>query len=137
MKKMNDAIYHSLCEKASKGNLQANPIRKLCWPVMLRQEYDLSHVSKQKRSELKDQIRKDINRSLYKYQHLRPRLFELVYIVFTTFPSLHYYQGFHDIAANILLVLGPKESEQALISLSKYWLRDFMLSNLDATVSLS
>ncbi|CCG84669.1 protein of unknown function [Taphrina deformans PYCC 5710] len=50
-------------------------------------------------------------------------------------PWLHYYQGYHDIAQLFYLVMG-NNAGPALESLSLFYLRDFMLSSLDPSMSM-
>jgi len=59
-------------------------------------------------------------------QHLALVITELL----THYPSLHYYQGFHDIASTFLLTLGPTLAKKCLPSLSLLFLRDYMSKSL-------
>ena len=51
-------------------------------------------------------------------------------------PWLNYYQGYHDIAQIILIVMGRTRSVEVLEALSYRFLRDFMLSTLQPSMSM-
>lgn len=48
---------------------------------------------------------------------------------------LHYFQGYHDIASVLLLVLGSSLAVEALERLSLLRIRDFMLDDLEAALA--
>lgn len=50
-------------------------------------------------------------------------------------PCLHYFQGFHDIAQVLLLVMGAKKAAPLLSRLSLLRIRDFMLPSMAASES--
>jgi len=66
---------------------------------------------------------------------LKDQLSDLIISVLRTHPSLSYFQGYHDIAQVLLLVLGPVASRPALARLSLLRIRDFMLPTLSGAVS--
>lgn len=133
-------------EAAASGGLEADCVRRMCWPLLLghpesgnKRSLELpaagSWRSGAENDRMREQIWKDVERSLAgDHQHLRPALHQLICACLEECPYLHYYQGFHDIAALMLLLLGRDRSLYALSALSRFWLRDYMLCNLDATV---
>lgn len=81
-----------------------------------------------------DQIKKDIDRSLWKYcdennlMEMRDKLELLVVSIFINVKdeegkSLHYYQGYHEIASVIILTCDEYEGYSILKKLSLYYLR--------------
>ncbi|ODV68188.1 hypothetical protein HYPBUDRAFT_138477 [Hyphopichia burtonii NRRL Y-1933] len=78
-------------------------------------------------------------------EELRKKLMSLIIKVLRKYPSLHYYQGYHDIASIILLVCydngqqsQPKVNEELafllLEKLSVFHLRDFMITDINLSV---
>ncbi|KAJ3310728.1 hypothetical protein HDV04_004684 [Boothiomyces sp. JEL0838] len=65
---------------------------------------------------------------------LRPVLLRSLLNIFQRFPFLHYYQGYHDICAIFLLVLGEKRSRKAIPAVSMLYLRDYMEKGFDGTM---
>jgi len=55
--------------------------------------------------------------------------------VLRRYPSLSYFQGYHDIAQVLLLVLGADNAPPAVARLSMLRIRDFMLPTLSAAIS--
>lgn len=51
-------------------------------------------------------------------------------------PWLYYYQGYHDIAQIVMIVMGRHEGPAALEAISVTFLRDFMLSTLAPSMSM-
>ncbi|KAI9099762.1 rab-GTPase-TBC domain-containing protein [Phlyctochytrium arcticum] len=93
------------------------------------------------------QVALDVNRSL---AHLLPkaavldddRLVEMrtelsgvILKVLSNHPYLHYYQGFHDVAAVLYLVLKPSRAAPCLESLALFFLRDFMTPTLTSAMA--
>jgi hypothetical protein len=66
---------------------------------------------------------------------LKQQLSDLIVSVLRTHPSLCYFQGYHDIAQVLLLVLGPEDSVEAVTRLSLLRIRDFMMSNLSSALT--
>jgi hypothetical protein len=66
---------------------------------------------------------------------LKDQLSTLIISVLRTHPALSYFQGYHDIAQVLLLVLGPDAARPALARLSLLRIRDFMLPTLGGAVS--
>lgn len=63
-------------------------------------------------------------------QHKKAVLFDLIVHVLRVNPMLHYFQGYHDIAQVLLLVLGDDAAFAAVSRLSLLRIRDYMLSSL-------
>ena len=69
---------------------------------------------------------------------LSSRKADLKAIIISTlrrYPFLNYFQGYHDIAQVILLVLGPDLATSALARLSLLRIRDYLLPSMRATVA--
>ena len=64
----------------------------------------------------------------------RKDLFEVIIPTLRRYPMLCYFQGFHDIAQVMLLVLGKKDATQATSYLSLLRIRDFMLPSLSPSL---
>lgn len=76
----------------------------------------------------REQVQKDVDRtSLTKEQ--KPLVVEKICTVLDNNPELHYYQGFHDVAA-------ISSSEQDLEELSLQCLRDFMTPTIEPTLKI-
>lgn len=65
----------------------------------------------------------------------KKELESLIVRVLRQYPWLHYYQGYHDIAQFVHLVLG-NAAEAGLAKISLIFLRDFMLSSLEPSMSM-
>ncbi|KAI8924969.1 rab-GTPase-TBC domain-containing protein [Entophlyctis helioformis] len=98
--------------------------------------------------DLVHQVGLDVNRSFVQFkeqisglarQHdmdsLRPALNRVILSVFRKYPWLSYYQGFHDVCAILLLVLGERLATRAAPNLALMWLRDFMEPSLATTMT--
>lgn len=66
---------------------------------------------------------------------LKDQLSNLIISLLRTHPSLAYFQGFHDVAQVLLLVLGPAAAQIALARMSLLRIRDFMLPTLAGAMS--
>lgn len=82
----------------------------------------------------------DIVRSLNAYpkglskrsrEALRSQLSKLIKRVLRSEPQLSYFQGYHDLAACLLLVMGRSRATRALQHLSLFYIRDAMQSSLE------
>ncbi|KAJ9055131.1 GTPase-activating protein gyp8 [Entomophthora muscae] len=62
---------------------------------------------------------------------LRAQLATLIKKVLRAQPKLCYFQGYHDIAACFLLVMGPNRAVRALYNISLFYIRDAMQSKLE------
>lgn len=54
---------------------------------------------------------------------LQEQLIDIILEVLKRNPQLHYYQGYHDVAVSLLLVVGERMSIAMLETLSNYHLR--------------
>lgn len=54
---------------------------------------------------------------------LQEQLIDIILEVLKRNPQLHYYQGYHDVAVTLLLVVGERMAIAMLHTLSKYHLR--------------
>lgn len=54
---------------------------------------------------------------------LQEQLIDIILVVLKCNPQLHYYQGYHDVAVTLLLVVGERMAIAMLHTLSKYHLR--------------
>lgn len=54
---------------------------------------------------------------------LQEQLIDIILEVLKRNPQLHYYQGYHDVAVSLLLVVGEKMTIAMLETLSNYHLR--------------
>lgn len=87
-----------------------------------------------------NQIQLDVDRTFSKQfstedlTQIRENLVDLVSHIFRRMPWLHYYQGFHEVAGTLLLLLGDK-AKPALAAISVIYLRDYMEASMDTTIS--
>lgn len=89
------------------------------------------------------QVEKDVERSLWKLVQgdtarlkKRKQLSLLVNSILAKHPEVHYYQGYHSVAAIVLLVCGQKRAAPILDRLSCFHHRDSMNSNMDVVSEL-
>ncbi|KAI9141861.1 rab-GTPase-TBC domain-containing protein [Paraphysoderma sedebokerense] len=89
------------------------------------------------------QVALDVQRSMsiipisYSESERKQRLIELssvIHYVLARNPFLHYYQGFHDICAVLLLTLGESKASMVAERLALLYLRDAMHSKLEPTM---
>lgn len=138
----------------STDGLINNDLRRKIWPILLRIPEtidfeatfidDLSLHDKECHKD-EDQIKLDIKRSFSHWdlasddiEILKKQLHFLTTKFFRKYPSLHYYQGFHDIASVILLVCYTSEQKtvdellafKLLECLTLNHLRDFLISDI-------
>lgn len=131
---------------ASKGGLLTNELRRKVWPKLLNiNVYDLPHKPGRKvRENHKDlnQVLLDVRRSMKRFPKgmpateravLQEQLIDIILEVLKQNPQLHYYQGYHDVAVSLLLVVGERMTIALLETLSNVHLRDFMDPTMDST----
>ncbi|CAO3694554.1 unnamed protein product [Umbelopsis ramanniana] len=117
-------------------------LRRAAWPLLLHTDHGSYLDEKANDKQILDgvQIAKDIERSLYYYpqgmsapfkEHKQKELRDLIMEVLWRNPKLNYYQGFHDICACFLLVLGKKDAIPAAENVALFFLRDAMLETFD------
>uniref|UniRef100_A0A8C7WXY5 Zgc:63863 n=1 Tax=Oryzias sinensis TaxID=183150 RepID=A0A8C7WXY5_9TELE len=64
---------------------------------------------------------------------LQEQLIDIILEVLKRNSQLHYYQGYHDVAVTLLLVVGERMAMAMLEKLSNHHLRDFMDTTMDST----
>jgi len=135
---------------ASKGGLLSDEIRLRVWPALLG--IKPGEVSSQTPTEQDiishhsySQVVLDVNRSLKRFppgieEAARPGLQEqltrVIVRVLLTQPSLHYYQGYHDVAITFLLVVGEELAFHIMERLSVSHLQQFMAPTMEQTMAL-
>ncbi|XP_068188856.1 TBC1 domain family member 20 [Antennarius striatus] len=131
---------------ASKGGLLTDEVRRKVWPKLLNiNVYKLPHKpGRDVRKNHKDynQVVLDVRRSLKRFPEgmpatergvLQEKLIDIMLEVLKQNPQLYYYQGYHDVAVSLLLVVGERMAIAMLDTLSKFHLRDFMDPTMDRT----
>ncbi|XP_071386901.1 TBC1 domain family member 20 [Centroberyx affinis] len=131
---------------ASKGGLLTDELRRKVWPKLLNiNVYDLPHKpGRDVRENHKDynQVLLDVRRSMKRFPKgmpateravLQEQLIDIILEVLKRSPQLHYYQGYHDVAVTLLLVVGERLAIAMLHTLSNHHLRDFMDPTMDST----
>ena len=92
-----------------------------------------------------NQVVLDVNRSLKRFPPgideddrpmLQEQLTRLIVRVLVSQPSLHYYQGYHDVAITFLLVVGEHIGYQIMEKLSVSHLKQFMTPSMENTMGL-
>lgn len=144
---------------SSREGLINDELRRKVWPLLLGIDNDDKEsinglrgnsVDKTPHAE-EDQVKLDVDRGFIFYPkfndkseevvedektQLKKKLGKLITTVLRNNPQLSYYQGYHDIAQLLLLVFDRDEVKAARILeyLSRYFLRDFMLPDISATI---
>ncbi|XP_032391415.1 TBC1 domain family member 20 isoform X2 [Etheostoma spectabile] len=131
---------------ASKGGLLTDELRRKVWPKLLNiNVYDLPRKpGRDVRENHKDynQVVLDVRRSMKRFPKgmpatekaiLQEQLIDIILEVLKCTPQLHYYQGYHDVAVTLLLVVGERMAIAMLDTLSNHHLRDFMDPTMDST----
>ncbi|KXX82128.1 GTPase-activating protein gyp10 [Madurella mycetomatis] len=138
----------------SPGGFLTDSIRQQAWPVLLgiplidgKTEPDADEAASWKalpRHKDEDQVQLDVNRSFIYYPNdqtesqlslQKSHLSALILHVLRRHPYLSYFQGYHDIAQVLLLVLPAALRPRALSSLSLLRIRDFMLPSLGPAIA--
>ncbi|XP_030076730.1 TBC1 domain family member 20 isoform X2 [Microcaecilia unicolor] len=130
----------------SRGGLLTDEMRRRVWPKLLSiNVFNLPpKPGKAIRENHKDynQVLMDVRRSLQRFpkgmreeqcQVLQEQLIDTILYILKGHPELHYYQGYHDIAVTLLLVVGERMGIAMLEKLSAHHLRDFMDPTMDST----
>ncbi|XP_010785446.1 TBC1 domain family member 20 isoform X1 [Notothenia coriiceps] len=130
----------------SKGGLLTDELRRKVWPKLLNiNVYDLPHKpGRDVRENHKDfnQVVLDVRRSMKRFPKgmraseravLQEQMIDIILEVLKRTPQLHYYQGYHDVAVTLLLVVGERMTIAMLDTLSNHHLRDFMDPTMDST----
>lgn len=134
----------------SEGGLLSDEVRVRVWPrllginmletiTVLPGEEELSSHTEY------NQVVLDVNRSLKRFPPgieeaerplLQDQLTRLIVRVLVAQPTLHYYQGYHDVAITFLLVVGEHIGYQIMERLSVSHLSKFMAPSMEQTMSL-
>ncbi|KAM6899909.1 TBC1 domain family member 20 [Xenentodon cancila] len=130
----------------TKGGLLTDELRRKVWPKLLNiNVYDLPHrPGRDVRDNHKDynQVVLDVRRSMKRFPKgmpateravLQEQLIDIILEVLKRNPQLHYYQGYHDVAVTLQLVVGERMAIGMLDTLSNFHLRDFMDPTMDST----
>ncbi|PTU20594.1 hypothetical protein P175DRAFT_0438011 [Aspergillus ochraceoroseus IBT 24754] len=133
----------------SKGGFLQDELRRLAWPILLQCDDNVTESNLLSSDELpphvdEEQVQLDVNRSFVYYPKCKCSEDELsskksdlsavIKQVLRNYPMLCYFQGYHDIAQVLLLVLGHKESALAVSRVSLFRIRDYMLPSLSPAV---
>ncbi|KEQ83907.1 hypothetical protein M438DRAFT_346002 [Aureobasidium pullulans EXF-150] len=130
------------------GGLIEDHVRRVAWPVLLG-------ASEQKPDQTvnwqalpvhrdEEQVKLDVHRAFVYYptgesenqiEGRKHELSNLITGLLRQHPCLHYFQGFHDIAQVLLLVLGANQAAPLLARLSLLRIRDYMLPTFSASES--
>ncbi|KAI9276301.1 rab-GTPase-TBC domain-containing protein [Sporodiniella umbellata] len=139
---LNTKDYHLLREIGQETGFLTDPIRRRVWPFLLR----VSDKKTKKEGSLdtphkdEEQVKLDVARSFNSYpknvgeeekDRLRAQLHRVIIHVLRSYPSLCYYQGFHDICSVFLLIFGEKRACQMMERVSLFYLRDTMFTTLE------
>ncbi|KAK4126345.1 hypothetical protein N657DRAFT_662605 [Parathielavia appendiculata] len=139
----------------SPGGFLTDSIRQQAWPLLLglspssddKSESDGAVSSSWKslpRHKDEDQVQLDVNRAFIYYPpnqtpsqlaHQKDLLSTLIVSLLRHHPYLCYFQGYHDIAQVLLLILPPSLHLPALTRLSHLHIRDFMLPSLSPAIA--
>ncbi|RVE67243.1 hypothetical protein OJAV_G00115600 [Oryzias javanicus] len=130
----------------TRGGLLNNELRRKVWPKLLNiNVFDLPpKPGRYVRAEHKDlnQVVLDVRRSMKRFPKgmpaaergvLQDQLIDIILEVLRRHAPLHYYQGYHDVAVTLLLVVGERMAIAMLEKLSNHHLRDFMDLTMDRT----
>ncbi|XP_068432206.1 TBC1 domain family member 20 isoform X2 [Clinocottus analis] len=131
---------------ASQGGLLTDELRRKVWPKLLNiNVYELPYKpGRDVRENHKDynQVVLDVRRSMKRFPKgmpaseravLQEQMIDIILEVLKRTPQLHYYQGYHDVAVTLLLVVGERMAIAMLDTLSNHHLRDFMDPTMDST----
>ncbi|PWA15232.1 hypothetical protein CCH79_00008727, partial [Gambusia affinis] len=143
-----DPVDIEALRRAAAGNrgLLTDELRRKVWPKLLNiNVYNLPpKPGREVRENHKDynQVVLDVRRSMKRFPKgmpaseravLQEQLIDIILEVLKRNPQLHYYQGYHDVAVTLLLVVGERMSIAMLDTLSNFHLRDFMDPTMDRT----
>ncbi|KAL2132792.1 hypothetical protein VTI74DRAFT_3386 [Chaetomium olivicolor] len=141
----------------SKGGFLTDALRQQAWPVLLglppssektEAGQDGTALSSSwetlPRHKDEDQVQLDVNRAFIYYPDnqteaqlalRKSSLSTLILSLLRQHPYLSYFQGYHDIAQVLLLVLPPSAQLPGLTHLSLLHIRDFMLPSLSPAIA--
>ncbi|KAG5299897.1 GTPase activating protein gyp10 [Histoplasma capsulatum] len=132
----------SLC--LSEGGLLQDDLRQAAWPILLGYDPNSNHLTGSEWTKMpvhddEEQVKLDVDRSFVHYPNCqsekeldgkKKQLSELITKILRKYPMLCYFQGYHDIAQVLLLVLGVEQASSALERISLFRIRDYMLPTL-------
>ncbi|KAI4493740.1 hypothetical protein M0804_001916 [Polistes exclamans] len=132
---------------SSNGGFITDGIRRVLWPKILRLSKEkivpideLETIYTKIPNEVYQQILKDVARSgshisptatEEETEHFQNQLTQIICWVLHKHPELNYYQGYNDVAATILLVMGLQEGLYVLESISVEFLERFMEKTME------
>ncbi|KAI4504246.1 hypothetical protein M0802_000717 [Mischocyttarus mexicanus] len=132
---------------SNNGGFITDGIRRVLWPKILRLSKEkivpvdeLKIICTKIPNEVYQQILKDVARSgshisptatEEETEHFQNQLTQIICWVLHKHPELNYYQGYNDVAATILLVMGLQEGLYVLESISMEFLERFMEKSMD------
>ncbi|KAK2807837.1 hypothetical protein FQN50_005226 [Emmonsiellopsis sp. PD_5] len=128
----------------SEGGLLHDDIRQAAWPILLGCDQKIDGTTFSEWTSLpkhgdEEQVKLDVNRAFVYYPNCqtekeldakKKQLSELITKILRTYPMLCYFQGYHDIAQVLLLVLGAEQATHAFERISLFRIRDYMLPTL-------
>ncbi|KAG5357727.1 TBC1 domain family member 20 [Yarrowia sp. B02] len=128
----------------SKGGLLNSSLRRQAWPLLLSEASVTESEFPEDPHPDEAQVQLDIDRSFVFYPKFeddeqcakaRKELSKIVVTVLRRNPQLRYYQGYHDVAQVVYLVMEDvSKSIQVLEKISLIYLRDFMLPSMGYTL---
>ncbi|KAH0005878.1 hypothetical protein KCU78_g12628, partial [Aureobasidium melanogenum] len=132
----------------SSGGLIEDHVRRIAWPILLgNSSTDAGHTDNWQGLPVhrdEEQVKLDVHRAFVYYptgesekqiEGRKHELSDLITGLLRLHPCLHYFQGFHDIAQVLLLVLGADQAAPLLARLSLLRIRDYMLPTFSASES--
>ncbi|KAL2007764.1 hypothetical protein VTN00DRAFT_7746 [Thermoascus crustaceus] len=127
----------------SEGGLLKDELRRLAWPILLGSDRNTNDEELAAWNDLpphgdEAQVKLDVNRSFVYYPRCtdkeldarKEELSDLITKILRKYPMLCYFQGYHDIAQVLLLVLGVQQAVPAFTRVSLFRIRDYMLPSL-------
>ncbi|EEQ92391.1 TBC domain-containing protein [Blastomyces dermatitidis ER-3] len=132
----------SLC--LTEGGLLQDDLRQAAWPILLGYDPNSDHSTESEWTSLpthgdEEQVKLDVNRAFVHYPNCqtekeldgkKQQLSELITKTLRKYPMLCYFQGYHDIAQVLFLVLGIEQASRAFERISLFRIRDYMLPTL-------
>nr|XP_018909866.1 PREDICTED: TBC1 domain family member 20 isoform X2 [Bemisia tabaci] len=139
----------ALREEALQHGLIDDDVRSKAWPLLLDLK-DLPDWDNISGEELEshheyNQVVLDVNRSIKRFPPsiedsrriaIQDELIATIVTILSRNPGLHYYQGFHDVAVTILLVVKSKMAGHIIEKISTEHLKPFLEPTMERTSSL-
>ncbi|KAI9478747.1 MAG: rab-GTPase-TBC domain-containing protein [Benjaminiella poitrasii] len=146
--KINQALaaedYALLREIGRKNGFMSNAIRRRVWPFLLHCQDLTINKTREGLFEVthkdEEQVKLDVVRSFNSFpknideedkRKLEGQLNRVITHVLRSYPSLHYYQGFHDICSVFILLFGEKYASTLVESVALFYLRDEMYISME------